>query len=83
VRGHSPEDPTSTICTEQIRVYRAVLHLAGEQERLRGKMHELTEGDLNKPVIAAGWNSEPFDGRNLAPRLVAPGYTRAYDAGVR
>jgi adenylate cyclase len=48
------------------------------QKRLRSKMHQLTEGDLNKPVIAVGWNSERFDGRNLALRPVAPGYTRAY-----
>ena len=45
------------------------------QERLRRKMTELTGGDLTKPIVAVGWNSERFDGRNLALRLVALGYT--------
>jgi adenylate cyclase len=48
------------------------------QERLRRKMSALTGGDLNKPIVAMGWNSERFDGRNLALRLVALGYTRVY-----
>jgi rhodanese-related sulfurtransferase len=48
------------------------------QDRLRGKMRELTAGDLNRPVVAVGWNSERFDGRNLALRLVALGYTQVY-----
>jgi rhodanese-related sulfurtransferase len=48
------------------------------QERLRGKMRELTGGDLNRPVVAVGWNSERFDGRNLALRLAALGYTQIY-----
>ena len=48
------------------------------QERLRRKMWELTRGDLNKPIVALGWNSERFDGRNLALRLVALGYTQVY-----
>ena len=48
------------------------------QDRLRGKVHDLTVGDLNQPVVAVGWNSEHFDGRNLALRLVALGYTRVY-----
>ena len=46
------------------------------QDRLRGEMQQLTTGDLNKPVVAVGWNSERFDGRNLALRLVALGYTQ-------
>ena len=29
-------------------------------------------------VVAVGWNSERFDGRNLALRLAALGYTRVY-----
>jgi hypothetical protein len=45
------------------------------QDRLRRKVSELTGGDLSKPVVAVGWNSERFDGRNLALRLVAMGYT--------
>jgi adenylate cyclase len=50
----------------------------GMQDRLRRKMQELTTGDLNKPIVAVGWNAERFDGRNLALRLVALGYTRVY-----
>jgi tetratricopeptide (TPR) repeat protein len=48
------------------------------QERLGRKMAELTGGDLNRPIVAIGWNSERFDGRNLALRLVALGYTDVY-----
>ncbi len=48
------------------------------QERLRTKMHELTDGNLNRPIVASGWNSERTDGRNLALRLVALGYTQVY-----
>jgi adenylate cyclase len=48
------------------------------QDNLRRKMHELTAGDLNHPVVAVGWNSERFDGRNLALRLVALGYAQVY-----
>jgi rhodanese-related sulfurtransferase len=48
------------------------------QVRLRSKLHELTGGDLNHPIVAVGWNSERFDGRNLALRLVALGYTQVY-----
>jgi adenylate cyclase len=45
------------------------------QVRLGRKMTELTGGDLNRPIVAVAWNSERFDGRNLALRLVALGYT--------
>jgi adenylate cyclase len=48
------------------------------QDRLRRKMQALTKGDLSKPIVAVGWNSERFDGRNLALRLVALGYTHVY-----
>lgn len=48
------------------------------QDRLRNKMRELTAGDLNRPIVAVGWNSERFDGRNLALRLAALGYTQVY-----
>ncbi len=48
------------------------------QDPLRSKMRELTDGDLNRPVVAVGWNSERFDGRNLALRLAALGYTQVY-----
>lgn len=45
------------------------------QDRLRSKMLELTGGDTNRPVVTMGWNSERFQGRNLALRLVALGHT--------
>jgi adenylate cyclase len=48
------------------------------QDRLRQKMQALTKGDLLVPIVAVGWNSERFDGRNLALRLVALGYTNVY-----
>jgi adenylate cyclase len=48
------------------------------QGRLRSKMRELGSGDLDKPIVAIGWNSERFDGRNLALRVVALGYTQVY-----
>jgi TolB-like protein/Tfp pilus assembly protein PilF len=48
------------------------------QVRLARKMRELTAGDLGRPIVAVGWNSERFDGRNLALRLVALGYTHVY-----
>jgi TolB-like protein/DNA-binding winged helix-turn-helix (wHTH) protein len=48
------------------------------QKRLRSKLQELTAGDLSRPIVAVGWNSESFDGRNIALRLVALGYTRVY-----
>lgn len=48
------------------------------EDLLRTKMQEITGGDLAKPVVAVGWNSETFDGRNLALRLAAIGYTQVY-----
>jgi adenylate cyclase len=48
------------------------------QDRLRKKMQALTSGDHTRPIVAVGWNSERFDGRNLALRLVALGYTNVY-----
>ncbi len=48
------------------------------QDHLRHKMQELTKGDFSAPIVAVGWNSERFDGRNLALRLEALGYTRVY-----
>jgi len=48
------------------------------QDRLRKKMQALTKGDLSTPIVAVGFNSERFDGRNLALRLVALGYTQVY-----
>jgi adenylate cyclase len=48
------------------------------QGRLRSKMSELTGGNLHRPIVAMGWNSEHFDGRNLALRLTALGYSHVY-----
>ena len=48
------------------------------QDRLRKKMQSLTNGDHGRPIVAMGWNSERFDGRNLALRLVSLGYTNVY-----
>ena len=48
------------------------------QDRLGRKMKSLTNGDLAAPVVAVGWNSERFDGRNVAVRLVALGYTNVF-----
>ncbi|MBV9248089.1 MAG: winged helix-turn-helix domain-containing protein [Acetobacteraceae bacterium] len=48
------------------------------QIRLREKMRELTGGNVSRPIVAVGWNSEHWDGRNLALRLVAMGYTNVY-----
>ena len=48
------------------------------QERLGRKMQQLTRGDRNVPVVTMGWNAERFQGRNLALRLVALGYTEVY-----
>jgi adenylate cyclase len=48
------------------------------QNHLRTKMRDLTSGDLDKPIVAVGWNSERFDGRNLALRLAALSFTNVY-----
>ena len=48
------------------------------QHRPRLKMRELLDDDRDRPVVAVGWNSERFDRRNLALRLVALGYTHVY-----
>jgi adenylate cyclase len=48
------------------------------QNRLDRKMKQLTHGDRHMPVVATGWNSERYHGRNLALRLVALGYTEVY-----
>jgi adenylate cyclase len=48
------------------------------QGRLRAKLSALTRGDLTRPIVAVGYNSERFDGRNLALRLAAMGYTKVY-----
>ncbi len=48
------------------------------QGRLRSKMNTLTGGDRHRPIVAVGWNSECFDGRNLALRLITLGYSHVY-----
>jgi hypothetical protein len=48
------------------------------QDPLGRKVHELTAGDFSRPIIAMGWNSERFNGRNLALRLAALGCTQIY-----
>ena len=48
------------------------------QDRLSRKMQALSMGDMSSPIVAVGWNSETFDGRNLALRLAAIGYTQVY-----
>ena len=48
------------------------------QDRLARKMQGLTVGDRNVPIVAMGFNSERYQGRNLALRLVALGYTEVY-----
>jgi hypothetical protein len=41
-------------------------------------MQHLTRGDLTLPIVALGFNSERYQGRNLALRLLALGYTNVY-----
>ena len=48
------------------------------QDRLGHKMDQLTRGNRSVPVVTVGWNAERFQGRNLALRLVALGYTEVY-----
>jgi hypothetical protein len=48
------------------------------EDRLPRKMQELTKGNFSAPTVAVGWNSERFDGRNLALCLVALGFTQVH-----
>ena len=48
------------------------------QLRLDRKVRELTDGDNERPVVTLSWNAERWDGRNLALRLVALGYTKVH-----
>ena len=48
------------------------------QDRLGRKMQQLTGGDRDMPIVTMGFNAERFQGRNLALRLVALGYTNVY-----
>jgi class 3 adenylate cyclase/TolB-like protein len=47
-------------------------------ERLGRKLEQMTRGDLSVPIVAMGWNSERFDGRNLALRIGTLGYKQVY-----
>ena len=48
------------------------------QRRLERTMQALTSGDRSSPIVVAGFNSERFDGRNLATRLAALDYRNVY-----
>jgi TolB-like protein len=48
------------------------------QNRLRRKIHVITDGDLDRSIVAVGCNSERFDGYNLALRLAALGYRNVH-----
>jgi TolB-like protein len=48
------------------------------QGRLGKKMQQLTQGERTLPVLTIGFNSERYQSRNLALRLVALGYTNVY-----
>ena len=41
-------------------------------------MRQLTFGERSVPVVAMSWNAERYQGRNLALRLVALGYTKVH-----
>jgi adenylate cyclase len=47
-------------------------------ERVGRKLQQMTKGDQSVPIVAMGWNSERFDGRNLALRMAALGYKQVY-----
>jgi adenylate cyclase len=48
------------------------------QKRLRQKMQQLTSGNRRVPLVTVAWNAERYQGRNLALRLAALGYTEVY-----
>jgi adenylate cyclase len=48
------------------------------QQRLERKLHSLTGGDSDRPIVAVGWDAASFDGYNLALRLRHAGYTNVY-----
>jgi tetratricopeptide (TPR) repeat protein len=48
------------------------------QERMGRVMQRLSRGDKVIPIVTVGWNSERYQGRNLALRLVALGYSEVY-----
>ena len=48
------------------------------QRPLGRTLRHLTAGNVSAPIVAVGFNAERFDGRNLALRLVALGYTNVH-----
>ncbi|HET6183302.1 MAG TPA: tetratricopeptide repeat protein [Acetobacteraceae bacterium] len=48
------------------------------QPRLGRAVLGVTNGDLDRPIIAYGWNSERWGARNLVLRLIALGYRNVY-----
>jgi adenylate cyclase len=48
------------------------------QKRLEKKISQLTRGNRAIPLVTIGWNAERYQGRNLALRLVALGYTEVF-----
>jgi DNA-binding winged helix-turn-helix (wHTH) protein/TolB-like protein len=48
------------------------------QDRLRQVLRTLSEVSRAAPMVTVGWNAERFQGRNLALRLAAMGYTEVY-----
>ena len=48
------------------------------QDRLHRTLSVPTGSDMCRPIVAVGFNSERFDGHNLALRLVALGYNNVY-----
>jgi rhodanese-related sulfurtransferase len=51
---------------------------ADAQHAFAQKITQLTGGNKSHPIVAAGWNSERWSGRNLALQLVALGYQNVY-----
>jgi len=41
-------------------------------------MQQLTGGNRRLPLVTVAWNAERYQGRNLALRLTALGYTEVY-----
>ena len=50
----------------------------GAQAQLERKLRTLSGGDSARPIVAVGFNSERFDGRNLALRLAKMGFNEVY-----
>jgi TolB-like protein/DNA-binding winged helix-turn-helix (wHTH) protein len=48
------------------------------QMRLNRKLHELTAGDMAKPIVAMSFNASRPDGYNLVLRIRHAGYTNIY-----